>query len=174
MKPESLSMKHCRHQNGMTLVEMVISIVLISIAITAVLSAFSTSMGRSADPLWKNKSLKLAQLYLDEILSKKYDANTPLGGIPAATSVSCNVAGPASGSRANYDTVDDYNGIDEAPQLVTAGGMGTYSQYNVKVSVVCAGSDVNVANNRNAKRITVTITPPNQPPMPFSVYRGNF
>lgn len=166
-------MKRIRPQNGMTLVEMVISIVLISIAITAVLSAFSTSMGRSADPLWKNKSLKLAQLYLDEILSKKYDASTPLGGIPASTSVSCNVAGPAAGSRANYDNVDDYNGIDEVPQFVEGGNLAAYDGYNVKVSVVCAGSEVAVAND-NAKRITVTVTPPNQSPMPFSVYRGNF
>ena len=166
-------MKHSRPQSGMTLVEMVISIVLISIAITAVLSAFSTSMGRSSDPLWKNKSLKLAQLYLDEILSKKYDASTPLGGIPASTSVSCNVPGPASGSRANYDNVDDFNGIDEVPQFLKDGPLAAYSQYNVKVSVVCAGSEVGVAND-NAKRITVTVTPPNQSPMPFSVYRGNF
>ena len=161
-------------QKGMTLVEMVISIVLISIAMTAMLTAFSTSMGRSADPLWKNKSLKLGQAYLDEILSKKYDANTPLGGIPAATSISCNVAGPGGGGRETYDDVDDYNGLsDKPPKLVTNSSMTGYDDYTVEVSVVCAGTDVGVSND-NAKLITVTVVPPNNSSMPFSAYRGNF
>ncbi len=167
-------MKLTRHQNGMTLVEMVISIVLISIAITAVLSAFSTSMGRSSDPLWKNKSLKLAQLYLDEILSKKFDADTPLGGIPAVlpSSVNCDV--PAGGGdRALFDDVDDFNGINDSPPQLVTGALSDYSGYRVQVLVTCAGGEVGVATN-NAKRITVTVTPPNQASMPFSVYRGNF
>ena len=164
-------------QKGMTLVEMVISIVLISIAMTAMLTVFSTSMGRSADPLWKNKSLKLAQAYLDEILSKKYDANTPLGGIPAATSanISCDVAGPAGGGRENYDTVDDYNHLsDHPPKLVTNTSMTGYGEYTVNVTVVCAGDDVGLSENEYAKLITVTVIPPNNASMPFSVYRGNF
>ena len=164
-------------QKGMTLVEMVISIVIISIAMTAMLSAFSTSMGRSADPLWKTKSLKLAQAYLDEILSKKYDANTPLGGIPApnSSSISCSVAGPASGGRDNYDTVDDYNDLsDNPPKLVTNTNMTGYDDYTVNVTVVCAGNDVGLSNNKYAKLITVTVISPNGSSMPFSVYRGNF
>ncbi|MFD2231968.1 type II secretion system protein [Alkalimarinus sediminis] len=165
-------MKLSHQYRGMTLVEMVISIVLISIAVTAVLSAFSTSMGRSSDPLWKNKSLKLAQLYLDEILSKKYDASTPLGGIPASTSISCDVPF-AGGNRGLFDNVDDFNGVDDSPPALVTGALSDYTGYRVQVLVTCAGSEVGVANN-NAKRITVTVTPPNQPPMPFSVYRGNF
>ena len=163
-------------QKGMTLVEMVISIVIISIAMTAMLSAFSTSMGRSADPLWKNKSLKLAQAYLDEILSKKYDKDTPLGGIPAleAVDISCNVAGPAAGARGNYDNIDDYNHLNEAPKLVTGVNMPGYSDYTVDVSVVCDGTGAGLSNNNYAKLITVTVTPPNGSAMPFSVYRGNF
>lgn len=165
-------MRTSQLQRGMTLVEMVISIVLMSIAITAVLSAFSSSMGRSSDSLWKNKSLKLAQLYLDEILSKKYDSNTPLGGIPAPASVNCNV--PAGGgNRALFDDVDDFNGIDDNPPRLVSGVLANYTGYRVQVTVSCAGTEVGVAAN-NAKRITVTITPPNQSPMPFSVYRGNY
>ncbi len=163
-------------QQGMTLVEMVISIVLISIAMTAVLTAFSTSMGRSADPLWKNKSIKLAQAYLDEILSKNYDNDTPLGGAPATLAINCGSLGPEVGeSRADFDDVDDYHGIDEIPQLVTGGGLGTYNLYRVQVSVVCAGGELGLSvPNNQAKRVTVTVVPPNQSAMPFSAYRGNF
>ena len=163
-------------QKGMTLVEMVISIVIISIAMTAMLSAFSTSMSRSADPLWKNKSLKLAQAYLDEILSKKYDDNTPLGGLPAlnAADISCDVPGPAAGARGNYDNIDDYNGLSESPKLVTGLDMTGYSDYTVGVTVVCDGTGAGLSNNKYAKLITVMVTPPSSTSMPFSVYRGNF
>ncbi len=162
----------------MTLVEMVISIVIVSIAMTAMLSAFSTSMGRSADPLWRNKSLKLAQAYLDEILSKPYDEGTPTGGIPAYNSVDCDALGSEEGdSRSLFDDVDDFKGlIDSPPELVT-GEMSGYDGYRVVVDVVCAGGEISgagVVPNDQAKRITITITPPNQHSMPFSVYRGNF
>ena len=167
-----------RHkQRGMTLVEMVISIVIVSIAMTAMLTAFSTSMGRSADPLWKNKSLKLAQAYLDEILSKPYDEGTPTGGIPAYDSVNCATLGSESGeSRALFDDVDDYKGLTDSPPRLVTGAMTGYDGYGVVVDVVCAGSEVGGASvpNDQSKRITITITPPNQSSMPFSVYRGNF
>ena len=142
---------------------------------TAMLSAFSTSMSRSADPLWKNKSLKLAQAYLDEILSKKYDNDTPLGGVPATTSISCGSLGPESGEiRAEFDDVDDYNSLsDNPPKLVTNNDMTGYAGYTVQVTVICAGDDVSVSND-NAKLITVTVTSPNNTTMPFSAYRGNF
>ncbi|UZE95778.1 type IV pilus modification PilV family protein [Alkalimarinus alittae] len=167
-------MNSFRVQSGMTLVEMVISIVLISIAVTAVLSAFSTTMGRSSDSLWKNKSLKLAQLYLDEILSKKYDSSTPLGGVPASTTITCPIPAGGGGNRALYDNVDDYNGINDSPPKLVSGALANYTGYSVQVSVACAGNEVGIADNSKAKRITVSITPPNQSPMPFSVYRGNY
>ena len=59
---------------------MVMVIVIVSIALVAVINVLSGSAGRSADPLWQYKTLKLAQFYMDEILAKAYDESTPLGG----------------------------------------------------------------------------------------------
>ncbi len=103
-------------QAGVTLVELVISIIILSIAMIALMNAFSLSMSTSADPLWRNKTLKLAQLYLDEILAKNYDHTTPVGGVPYVASPSCASLGPdGSETRATYNDVDDYHGISEAP-----------------------------------------------------------
>ena len=61
-----------RH-GGATLVELVITIVIIGVAIAGVVGAFSLIAGRSADPLNQTRAVALAQLYMDEILSRKYD-----------------------------------------------------------------------------------------------------
>jgi MSHA pilin protein MshD len=166
-----------------TLVELVISIVVLSIAMVALMNAFSVSMSSSADPLWRNKTMKLAQLYLDEILSKAYDHNTPLGGLPFVATPSCAGLGRESGEtdRADFNDVDDYDGWTEAPPLSLNGTLdSSYSLYSVSISVVCDGTRVGAmensttGSNAHAKKISVTITAPNQSPITFAVYRGNF
>jgi len=161
--------------SGVTLIEMVITIVILSIAITAMLGAFSNSMQHSADPMWQFKSIKLAQLYLDEILSKKFDTTTPLGGQPASTTVNCAAMGPESGeTRATYDDVDDYyNMTNVVPTKVSGALDPSYSGYRIHVFVGCAGTDAGLPT-ADLKRITITITPPGQKSMDFTVYKGNF
>lgn len=169
-------------QTGVTLIELVISIVILSIAMVALMSAFSVSMSGSADPTWRNKTLKLAQLYLDEILAKSYDDATPVGGLPYVASPSCAGLGPDGGeSRADYNDVDDYHGLSESPPLSLSGNLDvSYNAYSVSVSVECDGTRVSAVNasnsvsNAQAKKISVTITPPGQSPITFAVYRGNF
>jgi MSHA pilin protein MshD len=172
-------MKYLNHsikQQGVTLVELVISIVIISIAMVAMMSSFSLSMGRSADPLWHNKTLKLGQLYLDEILAKKYDELSPIGGLPFVASPSCTGLGPdGSETRVTIDDVDDYHGItNSVPTSLTAALDSTYDDYRITITVQCDGSDVAASGNNHAKIITVTVTPPNQSPIAFSAYKGNY
>lgn len=169
-------------QQGVTLVELVISIIIISIAMVALLNAFSASMVGSADPLWRNKTLKLAQLYLDEILAKNYEHLTPVGGIPVVLDPNCtNLGKDGSEDREDYNDVDDYDEIDdEVPLSLIASLDSSYSAYRVSVDVACVGSQVgavdeaNASDNNQAKKITVTITPPGQPAIPFAVYKANF
>ena len=168
------------HQTGVTLVELVISIIIISIAMVALMNAFSVSMLNSADPLWRNKTLKLAQLYLDEILAKNYDHNTPVGGMPYVTTPSCSLGPEGGETRATYNDVDDYHGLSGAPDSLIAALDSSYANYLVSVKVECKGDQVdavnasNVVSSAQAKKITVTITPPGQSAIPFTAYKGNF
>jgi len=164
-------------QQGVTLVELVISIVIMSIAMVAMMNSFSVSMSHSADPLWRNKTLKLAQLYLDEILSKAYDENTPLGGIPALTTPSCASLGPdGTEARADYDDVDDYHGISNQTPVSLVGSLdSSYDDYSVSVTVECdTAGNVSASGNNHAKKITVEVTPPNSSTMTFAAYKGNY
>jgi len=167
-------------QRGVTLIELVISIVILSFAMVAVMNSFSVSIGHSADPLWRNKTLKLAQLYLDEILGQKYDDSTPVGGSPAVSSPGCGSLGPETGEvRSTYDDVDDYNGLTfsgpTTPPLGISGSLdSSYDNYSVSITVVCNGTIVAASGNSHAKKITVTVTPPDNGAMVFAAYKGNF
>lgn len=176
-----------RFQQGVTLIELVISIVILSIAMVAVMNSFSVTMKHSADPLWRNKTLKLAQLYLDEILAKNYDHSTPVGGVPLVASPSCTATylGPDSPggtleTRAVFNDVDDYDqyGItdpdDARPTSLTGALDSSYSSYSVTVSVECDGGTVAASGASHAKKVTVSITPPGQSTMTFAAYKGNF
>ncbi len=53
-----------RRQSGATLIELVIAIVIISIAASTILMALSTSVTYSADPMIRHQAVALAEAYL--------------------------------------------------------------------------------------------------------------
>ncbi len=61
-----------RAQRGMTLVELVITIVIIGIAAAALFSAMAAITARSADPLLREQSLMIAESYLEAALALPY------------------------------------------------------------------------------------------------------
>ncbi|OUS28287.1 hypothetical protein A9Q99_12210 [Gammaproteobacteria bacterium 45_16_T64] len=161
---------------GVTLIELVIAIVVMAVALEAMLSTFAGNVNRSADPMWRNKTIKISQIYLDEILSKRYDENTPIGGVPAATILSCSSLGPdtAETSSALYDDVDDYHGYSGVPTGTSGALDSSYSNYSVSITVTCDGSGASVVGSDNAKKITLVVTPPGQNAITFYAYRANY
>lgn len=169
----SRRLRHSRYANstGATLVELVLTIVIMAIALSASLSAFSLLIGRSADGFSQNKSAQLAQLYFDEILARGFDHDTGLGGIPAYTGP-CRV-GNNGETRADFNDVDDYDIIDqEQPALIDQSLAGLYDGYRVSVSVQCV-NDVGV-NTQGAKLIQLTVQDPRNQTARFAVYKGNY
>lgn len=144
-----------RWQKGATLIELVMTIVIISVAIAGVVGAFSLIVGRSADPLNQTRAVALAQLYYDELASRYYEEATPLGG----------------------GQVDDVNCDSTAFQggNLNPGGKG-YTGFDVKVDIFCGGDDSGIEGlaGKNAKRVEFTITDPSGATYVFSAYRGNF
>lgn len=158
-------------QQGMAMVEIVLVIVIISIAMVASLNAFSVLSGRSSDALMQVKTLDLAQVYVDEALSYAFDEDTGPGGIPTYQS-GCRITDDGE-TRSNYDDVDDLDEIeDETPAMNDASMAGDYSQYRVSIEVVC--DDSIGVNSQGAKRVDVSITDPHGKTSFFSVYKGNY
>lgn len=166
------------NSRGVTLVELVITIVIMSIALLAVVSVYSKAIERSADPLIFAKATELAQTYLDEILTKRYDEATPVGGVPAAQVASLSAtlgADAGETTRADYDDVDDFNGQTYSTQaFITGGNFTQYVNYQIAIAVSYAGTAVGATHNQHVKRIDITVSTPLSAAMTFSAYKGNF
>ncbi|MDF0751286.1 type II secretion system GspH family protein [Marinobacter sp. 71-i] len=161
-----------RLHRGATLVELVMTIVIISVAIAGVVGAFALITGRSADPLNQTRAVELAQLYMDEIISKKYDDATRQGGTPKYSG-NCDIKVESGETRASYDDVDDYhNTVNEPPESAESALSG-YSGFAVNITVACAGDEVGLPVSE-AKRIDLAITAPGGQAFSFSAYRANF
>ena len=134
-----MSLKHL--QSGVTLTELILSMVIISIALTGVLTVMNLTVSHSADPVVHHQSIAIAESYLEEILLQSY-------------------ANPANGyngsDRSQFDDVDDYNGLNDTGVKDQLGdSVGTLANYNVTVSVTTA---ITLAGGVKAKKITVNVS----------------
>jgi MSHA pilin protein MshD len=132
-------------QTGITLVELVISLVIISIALTGIFSVINLTVSHSSDPVVDYQAIAIAESYLEEILLHAYSDPNNTGAVK---------------TRDLYDNVGDYNGLNDTgvhDQL--SNQVTTLSTYNVSVSVA-APVDV---SGVSAKVITVTVTEPRLP-----------
>jgi MSHA pilin protein MshD len=191
-------------QRGVTLVELIITIVILSIALVGLSLAISSGLGQSSNTLFELRAAALGQAYLDEILSKKFDERSRNSGIPPCVDpmlpgrACSNPLVTEEGSRTRYDDVDDYDGLDEGLNAVGGprplrdadGNLRVgYDNFRVQVAVrrIAVGvgqaeefPSVNAATNPkpddiyDAKLITVTVSNGAATGLQFSAYKSNF
>lgn len=126
-----------KHNIGFTLIELVIFIVIVSVAVVGILSVMNTVVKSSADPMVRKQATALADSILEEILLKSY-------ADPDATET-------GETGRDNYDDVDDYNGKTNALFTDLPSELSSYI-----ISIVVA-APANI-NGITMKQVTVTIT----------------
>jgi MSHA pilin protein MshD len=147
-----------RRQAGTTLIELVIAIVIVSIAVSAVLMIFSMNVGQSADPMIRHQAVAIAEAYLEEISLKPF---ADPGG------------GDGEASRDLYDDVDDYHGlvnVGARNQFDAAlAGLGDYT-----VSVTVTQSALPSIAASDSYLINVTVTHAANINFTLSAYRPNF
>lgn len=199
MKAAATDPLRTRRTAGFSLVELVVFIVLVGVSLAGVLLSVQRGMSESGGPHIRYRVIELAQLYLDEIVSRRYDQQTPLGGTPSCvTTTSCTAVaafGPDGGeARAAWNDVDDYHALKEGNAAVcqTANPLSSatlrdsrglaragYDGYCVEVEVAYDGDFDGVANEAGAqelaaKRIRVTATAFDGTTFTFAAYRGGF
>ena len=186
-----------RQQTGVTLIELVAVIVILAISLAGVTAAISSAISRSSDVMLETRAVALAQSYLDEILSRRFDERSAPRGIPPCR-VNCTAEvdfGPDSGEtdREDFDDVDDYHGLDEGEgqvdplQDAEGNERQGYENFRVRVSVRYLelgvgeteenlATEVNdLTDTQDAKLITVTVSHIEQPDgWQFGVYKANF
>lgn len=121
-----------RRQRGVTLIELVMFIVIVSIAVVGVLSVFGYTTKHSADPLRRKQALMIAEGLLEEVELAQFtycepnSANSDTAGSVAACSTP-ETWGPESIDSRPYDNVNDYavssgHPFDSGGVLVDAAG----------------------------------------------------
>lgn len=111
-------------EQGTTLVELVISIVILSVAVVGVLTALGKITSRSADPMIREQSIAIAEAYLEEISLTLF---TPGSGCPTV---------PGAGGRANYSHICHYDGLADSGAINQQGDpISGLEGYDITVTV---------------------------------------
>jgi MSHA pilin protein MshD len=130
-------------EKGATLIELVISIVVVAIAASAVLGLLSGSVGRSADAMVLAQAVSIAEAYLEEISLKPFA--DPDGADGEAL-------------RADFDDVDDYDGlVDNGARNQFGAALAPLAAYMVTVDVTSSAALTGVPG-ADAERIDVRVT----------------
>lgn len=137
----------------MTLVELVVAIVIISVALTGVVLAFSATVKGSSDPLIHKQMLAIAEELIEEITLKPFEQSDPP---------------PTAGcDRSAFNDIRDYQGYSCAPITDIEGtpmpGLGSYGVSVTVVDETSITGSTRVAalaglGAGSALRITVTVT----------------
>lgn len=145
---------------GYTLVELVISMTIISIALLGTLLAINTATVFSGDPMLLQQAVSIVEGYLEEIVSKDF----PIAVCPG-------------GTRATFTNICQYNGLSELPTDQTGApvfGLGNYTvNVTVDSSTASLGSPSLTAGTQMV-RIDVMVSHTAMQPLKFSVYRTSY
>ena len=149
------------HSNahGFTLIELIVSMVVLSVALVGVLSVINYTTAHSADPVLRQQAIAIAEAYMEEITLKSY-ADPDADG---------------EASRDLFDDVDDYNNLpDTDVRGPTGNAISGLTAYSVSVIV---GSPVGYGPAGAlvpGKRIAVTVTTPAGESLTLAGYRADF
>ena len=139
--------RRSRRESGTTLVELVISIVVIGIAVTGSLLAVNHVVNRSGDPMLQHQASAVAEAYLEEVLARPLA--DPDGG----------VCGAPEASRADYDDVCDYDGLDDLGARAQDGSaVAGLEPYRVRVTVDPGANLNGLTGSANVLRVDVRVT----------------
>ncbi len=146
-------------QRGVTLIELIVAITIVSIAATTILGTMGTVASRSADAMIQQQAIAIGQAYLDEILQRwVVDPN----GTPPNT------------GRGSWDLVDQYNGLtDTGARDQFNNAIAALSAYNVSVAVVASSALPGIASTA-VRRVDVTVTRAPNVTVTLSGYRTSY
>ncbi len=147
-----------RWQSGVTLIELIVFIIIVSVGLAGVLSSLNISAKGSADPLPPKQALAIADALLEEILLKSY--SDPDGTDGETT-------------RGTYDDVDDFDVPDDATATAIStdlGGTALPTGYSASVEI----SSVSIGSPAIAMRqITVSVSYPGGDTISLTGLRAN-
>lgn len=178
-----------RLRRGFSLVEMVVFIVLVSVAIAGVMMAMTATTRDSVDPLLRKQAVAIAEALLEEIESMPFtycdpdDANAATATSPAGCATTPEAIGPEAGETrystvTPFDNVNDYHGYDTSIEVppgikdITGAPIAGLGVYNAAVTITQTA--LGVVPAADSLRIAVTVTGPANVTVTVEGYRTQF
>ncbi|CAK0776977.1 MSHA pilin protein MshD [Gammaproteobacteria bacterium] len=151
-----IALKRHREQ-GLTLIELIMAIIIISISVVGILSVLNVTVKSSADPMLYKQAIAMAEAIMEEVLAKDYTCT------------------PREATRALYDDVCDYDGqtifgtdtlgTAAVPALAAYTATIVVSDFPIgaipmkQVIVTVTGSGITVSENGYRSNIGLCSTP---------------
>jgi MSHA pilin protein MshD len=182
-------------QRGVSLIELIIFIVIISTALIGILAVMNLTSAHSADPLIRKQALAIAESLLEEVELMPFtfcdpdDVNAASavsaadcsGGIGGANDESKLPLGPEAGetrysATTPFDNVSDYNGFnsvaDGGIKEISGNAIAALSAYSASINV--SNATLSSVPVEAALRITVTVDGPGSTQIVLDGYRTRF
>lgn len=167
--------KFTYNQTGISLIELVIFIVIVSVGIVGILSVMNMNTRSSADPMLRKQALSIAESLLEEIQLQPFtfcdpdDANVATANAAVIGAAGCSTIvetmGPEGEGRYApplLDNVNDYNNFNlpTPPGIrdITGANIAGLTGYSATVTV--AETALGTVPAPDSLFITVTVTPP--------------
>lgn len=185
-RPKPLLQRSIQH--GLTLIELVVFIVVVSIGLAGILSVLNFTNRYSVNPMLLKQQVAIAESLLEEIESKPFtfcdpdDANVETAATAAGCATTQQGLAPTAGESrytpaAPFDNVGDYSGFSMSgirlptDSATTVSGLDAYS---ASVAITQAGATFGLADSSAALRIDVTVTAPSMPNITLTGYRFRY
>jgi len=141
-------------QCGATLIELIITIVIISVALTGLLSVVNLTTRHSADPMVQHQAIAIAESYLEEIMLLPITAENDT----------------STADRSTFDNINDYNGLSDAQASDQNGDViAGLENYSVVISI----NDETISSI-TMKVITITVSRSGTQDIVLTGYRADY
>lgn len=157
-------------QRGLSLIELIMFIVVVSVGVAGLVSVISPMVRGSADPMVTKQLTAIAEALLNEVMQKPFTwcdpgdakATTAQSYADCATPQNKNGAPligptPSSETRRTFNNVADYGAFSKV-DIDDLTGNHTMTGYTASVNVERAGTAFGLSDNDAALQVTVTVT----------------
>ncbi|MBA4217391.1 MAG: hypothetical protein C0460_08675 [Methylibium sp.] len=182
--PRMPALRPGQRPRGLSLIELLLFIVVVGIALSAMLMVFATATRASVDPLIRRQQLAIAESLLREVelmpftwcdpdLDPNYSMATSAAGCATAEALGPEAGQTRYGPVSYFNNVNDYagfsmNGIRDVTNAAVAGLSG------YQASVAIANTALDIVPASEALKITVTVTGPDNSTLSLQGWRTRY
>jgi len=152
-------------QRGISLIELIMFIVIVSVALAGILLVMNQITRHSADPLIHKQALAIAESMLEEVRLQ------PLPGVACVGTLGADAARGGASTVCDYNGYRTTNGILEFSNNTQIGGLNNYNITGVNVSQIATLGGTAIAAGSGVV-VTVTVADPTGATLSATGYRA--